>query len=404
MVEGPDGQIYASGFTSTGEDHAFAVSRFNPDGTADTTFGDGGTASVNVTVGGGGAEVARGLVVQDDGKVVVAGPFEKDPTADGQAAGDLDVAVIRLEANGTPDATFGEGGIAKIDLGAGRAIDAETFITDNAWGLTARTGGYAAFAVTPNQDADRTDVDYAIVGLTDTGTLDAAFGTDGVVIADIDASGDSARNIGTDASGNILATGYSRDGDGIVSPVLIKVDATGVLDAAFGNGGIANNVVLPGVTESYNFALQGDNYILAGYGRGEDTEATLDMVVYRFLADGSLDATFGTNGVTQVDLAGEDDRARNVTILPDGNILAVGSGKLDADNVDTLVVMLDPDGAPVTTFGDNGHVLVDLGGPGDAFFGVTVLADSSAAMLAGYKGADPDGTENDDAYLGRVAL
>ena len=178
----------------------------------------------------------------------------------------------------------------------------------------------------------------------------------------------------------------------------------GVLDESFGNGGIANNIVLPGVTESYNFAIQGDNYILAGYGRGADPEATLDMVVYRFLADGSLDTTFGTNGVTQVDLAGEDDRARNVTILPDGNILAVGSGKLDADNVDALVVMLDPDGAPITSFGDEGHVLVDLGGPGDAFFGVTVLADASAVLLAGYKGADPDGTENDDAYLARLAL
>ena len=40
----------------------------------------------------------------------------------------------------------------------------------------------------------------------------------------------------------------------------------------FGNGGIANNIVLPGVTESYQFAVQGDNYILAGYGRGEDAE------------------------------------------------------------------------------------------------------------------------------------
>ncbi len=177
-----------------------------------------------------------------------------------------------------------------------------------------------------------------------------------------------------------------------------------MLDASFGNGGIANNIVLPGVTESYNFALQGDNYILAGYGRGADTEATLDMVVYRFLADGSLDPSFGTNGVTQVDLAGEDDRARNVTVLPNGNILAAGSGKLDADNVDALVVMLDPDGAPVASFGDQGHVLVDLGGPGDAFFGVSVLADSSGALLAGFKGADPDGTDNDDAYLARVAL
>ena len=382
----------------------FAVYRFNADGTADETFGEAGTAVVNVAEGGGGAEVGRGLVVQEDGKVLVAGPFEHDPAAEGEAADDLDIAVIRLDASGVPDPTFGEGGIAKFDLGPGKAVDAETYLSDNAWGLTAREGGYAAFAVTPNQAADRTDVDYAIVGLTDTGALDPAFGTEGVVIADVDASGDSARNIGTQADGKILATGYSRDGDGVVSPVLIRATPDGVLDETFGTGGIANHIVLPGVTESYQFAAQGDDYILAGYGRGADSEEKVDLVVYRFLADGTWDETFGTEGVTRLDLAGEDDRARNLTILPDGNILAVGSGKLDADEIDAMVVMLDPDGAPVETFGDGGHLLVDLGGPADAFFGVHVAGDESAVMIAGFKGADPEGTENDDSVLARLAL
>jgi uncharacterized delta-60 repeat protein len=378
VLEGPDGLVYTAGFTSVGDDHMFAVSRLSADGTLDETFGDGGTAAINVAEGGGGAEVARGLVVADDGKILVAGPFENNPTADGDAAGDLDMAVIRLEADGTPDPTFGEAGIAKIDLGVGRTIDAETYITDNVWGLTAREGGYAVFGTTPNQAADRTDVDFAIVGVTDSGTVDPAFGTDGVVIADINASGDNARNISTDSEGTILATVYSRDGDGIVSPVLIRMSPQGVLDDTFGNGGIANHIVLPGVAESYQVVPQGDDYILAGYGRGDDPEATLDLIVYRFAADGSWDETFGTDGVTQFDLVGEDDRARNITILPDGNILAVGSGKLDADDVDAMVVMLDPDGAPIETFGDNGHILVDLGGPSDAFFGVSLTASSRA--------------------------
>jgi uncharacterized delta-60 repeat protein len=404
VVEGPDGLIYTAGFASVGDDHAFAVSRHNPDGSPDETFGDGGTAAVNVAEGGGDAEVARGLVVQDDGKVVVAGPFENNPAAEGDAADDLDVAVIRLAADGTPDPTFGEAGIAKIDLGAGKTVDAETYITDNAWGLTAREGGYAVFAVTPNQATDRTDADFAVVGLTDAGTLDPGFGTDGVVIADINASGDNARNIITQTDGAILATGYSRDGDGIVSPVLIRMSPQGVLDDTFGDGGIANHIVLPGVTESYQVTTQGDSYILAGYGRGAEAEEKVDLVVYRFLADGSWDETFGTGGVTRVDLAGEDDRARNVAILPDGNILAVGSGKLDADDVDAMVVMLDPDGALVETFGDGGHVLVDLGGPADAFFGLDVSADETAVLIAGFKGADPDGDDNDDAVLARIAL
>ncbi len=95
---------------------------------------------------------------------------------------------IRFTADGALDTTFGTGGVARVDLGAGKAIDEETFITDNAWGLTARAGGYAVNATTPNQGADRADVDYAIVGLTASGQIDSAFGTDGVVVVDLDAS------------------------------------------------------------------------------------------------------------------------------------------------------------------------------------------------------------------------
>lgn len=404
VVHGPDGQLYAAGFTSVGEDHLFAVSRFDPDGTLDPTFGTGGTASVNVTEGGGGAEVGRGLAVHDDGTVVVAGPAEHDPSAEGEAAGDLDVAVIRFTPDGELDTTFGTGGIARIDLGVGKVIDEETFITDNAWGLTAREGGYAVNATTPNQSPDRTDVDFAIVGLTASGQIDPGFGTNGVVIADLNASADSARNIGVQADGKIVATGYSRDTADVVSPVLIRLTNAGVLDAEFGTNGLANHVVLEGVTEAYQWASQGENYVLAGYGRGADSEEKVDLVAYRFLADGSFDPSFGTDGVTRLDLTGEDDRARYLTVLPNGNILLAGSGKLDAENIDAMAVMLDPEGAFVETFGDGGHLLVELGGPADAFFGASVSDDGATALLAGFKGADPDGTENDDAVLARLTL
>ncbi len=142
----------------------------------------------------------------------------------------------------------------------------------------------------------------------------------------------------------------------------------------------------------------------AGTAAARTHEEKVDLVAYRFLADGSFDPTFGTDGVTRLDLTGEDDRARYLTILPSGNILVVGSGKLDAENIDAMAVMLDPDGAFVETFGDGGHLLVDLGGPGDAFFGASVSEDGASALLAGFKGADPDGAENDDAVLARLTL
>jgi len=145
---------------------------------------------------------------------------------------------------------------------------------------------------------------------------------------------------------------------------------------------------------------------MAGYGHGADPNEKVDLISYRFNADGSWDKTYGTDGLTRIDVAKDADRARNLTILPDGRILAVGSASPSAGLVDAMVALLDKDGKPVTSFGTDGRVLSDLGGPGDAWFGVSVAPDGKSVMLAGYKGADPKATDGtkDDAVLGRIKL
>ncbi|MGH9139168.1 MAG: hypothetical protein ACRD0G_19335 [Acidimicrobiales bacterium] len=408
VVAGADGAAYASGYVDVGDgDHAFAVSKFTADGALDETYGDGGTAVVNVVEGGGDAEVGRGLVVADDGTVTVAGPADHDPAAAEPDNEDTDGVVIRLDPTGALDTTFGEGGIALVDFGAGKAFedaDGEAgYVADNAWGLAARDGGYVLFGTTPNQDADRTDADWVIAGFTDTGSLDEAFGDGGLVVADIDAADDNARHIDVDDEGRVLAAGYRRDGDGIVSPALIRLNPDGTFDETFGDGGIANHFVLDTVAEAYDVAIVDDGYVLTGYGRGADSE-TVDQIVFRFTADGEWDESFGEGGVTSIDIAGEDDRGRNLTVLPDGGILVVGSGKPDEANLDALVTLLDADGVPVAGFGDGGALLVDLGGANDAVFGVDVTADGAAVYVAGYKGAADDTEELDDAALIRLTL
>jgi len=401
---GADGSVFASGFTEAeAGDHAFLVSKFTPEGVPDETFGDGGSAVVNVVAGGGDAEVARGLVVGDDGSVVLAGPAEHDITAAEPDSDDDDAAVVRLDPAGALDETFGDGGVAIIDLGAGKAVDAETYLADAAWGLAAREGGYVLFASTPNQAADRADSDFAIVGLTDAGAIDEAFGDAGTVIVDVDAAADNARRVKVDADGRILAAGYSRDGDGIVSPTLIRLLPDGTLDDTFGDAGVANHVVLDSVTEAYNVAFQGDDYILSGYGRNADSE-TVDQVTFRFTADGAWDESFGDGGVTAINLADQDDRGRDVTVLPDGSIIVVGSAKLDDTNLDALIVHLDANGVPDATFGEGGALRLDLGGVGDAFFGVGVTADGSAVCAAGFFGAEPDTDGRDNAVLARLTI
>lgn len=402
---GADGKMYAAGVVAKGTDWQMAVARFDAAGKPDASFGTAGVAVANVAVGGKNAEIARAVVVQSDGKVVIAGPYEKDVAATGDAAKDLDVAVVRFDTAGKLDTTFGTGGIAKLDFGPGKAVNATTYVADSPWGLGALPGRkLVVFGTTAAAAADRTDADYVLAGVTATGTLDTTFGTAGYTKTDLKNSGDSARHVAVQPDGKILASGYSRDGDGVVSPVLIRAAANGQLDTTFGTGGVATAKVLPGVAEAYAVGIQGNNYVLAGYGRGTDTNEKVDLIVYRFTATGQWDPTFGTAGVTRLDLAKDDDRARNLVVLGDGRIVVAGSGKLTAANVDAMVVLLDKDGKLQTGFGKGGYVLSDLGGPADAFFGITASADGKYVYAAGYKGVDANSGGNDDAALARIAV
>jgi uncharacterized delta-60 repeat protein len=160
------------------------------------------------------------------------------------------------------------------------------------------------------------------------------------------------------------------------------------------------------VAEAYGIALQGDKFVLTGYGRGASADEKVDMMSMRFNADGSWDKTYGTDGLTRLDVAGDADRGRNIVVLPDGRILVVGSGSPEAGKSDAMVALLDKDGKPSARFGTGGRVLSELGGPGDAWFGVTLAGDGKSVTVAGYKGADSQATDGskDDAAIARIKL
>ena len=405
---GTDGKLYAAGLTSKDTDQEIALTRVDNDGKPDATFGTAGVASVNVsvnpsTVPAAQLEQARSLLVQSDGKVVVVGTAEHDATAVGDAAKDTDIVAVRFDATGKPDPTFGQDGVARIDLGTGHPVDPETFAgADQGYGSAALPNGGLVIFGNTTAGADREDNDFVLVGLTSTGAIDPAFGTAGVTRVDLDKSRDSARIIKV-VGNQIIATGYTRGADEVVKPVLIRSSIDGKLDTTFGTGGVASDKVLAAVTESYSFGVQGDNYVLTGYGKDAETDK-VDLVAYRFTATGELDTTFGTNGVTRIDNTGEDDRGRNLAVLPDGRILYVGSGKVDKDNAQAMVVLLSKDGAPETGFGTNGRILTDLGGNGDSWYGLALSMDSKTAYLAGYSNVSTDEVKSDDSFLGRLKI
>jgi uncharacterized delta-60 repeat protein len=98
----PDGKIVVAGNASGSS--MMTVTRLTPNGSPDTTFAGGGTASIDF---GSLSDLANGAALQADGKIVVAGYTQASE----------DVAVARLNANGSPDTTFGAAGKATVDFG-----------------------------------------------------------------------------------------------------------------------------------------------------------------------------------------------------------------------------------------------------------------------------------------------
>jgi uncharacterized delta-60 repeat protein len=414
VTVGKDGKIYGVGFVATAGDQAMAVARLRADGSLDTTFSDDGFATINVATGGKTAETSRGVAVQTSGKVVIAGTIEHDPAAAGDAGRDTDVAITRFDAAGRIDATFGTGGTGttRVDLGtglflppaAGSTTTTTSLIGDSAYGLTVLPDDrLLVVGAAPAKGEGRTDADFAVMMFTADGQLDPTFATGGILTVDVAGGHESPRQAVVQPDGKIVFSGYTRTTatPPVVHPALVRISPTGVLDPTFGVKGIAGEPILAAVTEAYEVGMQGDAFIITGYGRATETEK-VDLVAARFTGSGALDRSFGTDGLVRIDIAADDDRGRDLVVLPDGRILIAGSGKPDATNINAMLVLLEKDGALATGFGNGGKLQVDLGGPSDSFFGVALSPDNKYAFVTGYKGADP--VTGDDAVIARVAI
>jgi uncharacterized delta-60 repeat protein len=156
-----------------------------------------------------------------------------------------------------------------------------------------------------------------------------------------------------------------------------------------------------GMAEAYGVALQSNgNYVTAGYGRSASM-GTVDIVSFRYGADGKRDATWGGAGVALLDLIGADDRGRHIIALGDDSILIVGSGKPTAATMDALVMKLLPTtGMPDPAFNTTGYKLYDFGQAGDEpFYGVALSADKNWVVATGYTAETAPTTVDDDATL-----
>jgi uncharacterized delta-60 repeat protein len=156
------------------------------------------------------------------------------------------------------------------------------------------------------------------------------------------------------------------------------------------------------VAEAYDVALQGTNFVTAGYGTNGLPGESLDWLSLRVTANGMLDSTYATNGAARIDMAGNNDNARSLIVLPDNRIVIVGGGRPATDNADAMVAILTPEGQPDTTFGPFGQAgwkSWDLGGGSDFFWDVALSPDGKLAAAVGTKAVGMAPGNDDGALL-----
>jgi uncharacterized delta-60 repeat protein len=323
------------------------VARYNTNGALDTTFDGDGWTSIDFA-GGQSEDEAFALLIQPDGKIVVAGRT----TAAWQIGGLVDIALVRLDANGALDTTFGGDGRVALDTG-GTSID-------QANGIVRRADGSLVVAGTTYRN-DVIDIVFAAV--TATGLPDNTFGTQGITYVTFGASNQGVSALVQQSNGALVAAGFG-PGSGVTTMALIRLTPAGVLDPTFDADGlkIVDFGLLDGKATS--LVMQADDKILvAGYAYTPDGYLT---ALARLETNGDLDTTFGGTGTVLNDLGPNwnFEQAAGVIVQPDNKIVIAGNfyPVTNSRAQDIFVARLEANGAVDTTFGNQGVAIADFGG------------------------------------------
>jgi len=303
-----DGRIVAAGaargssFSTLAYD--FAAARLNADGSRDPTFNGGNALQVDWV---GAPDRATRVLLQPDGKIVLAG---QATTVYVPATGSQDsaMALVRLNADGSLDTTFGTGGRAVTSFGLLEAGQAAALQPD---GKIVIAGRVADNLADSHLGAARFHAD---------GTPDASFGSAGQVRYNEVAE---ATALALQPDGRVLLALAHNDA-GNTGFGVVRLNADGSVDTTFGASGLARLEAGPGVDAPLGLALQADGRIVV-VGSSLNAATSFDFVVARFLPTGAVDTGFGTGGFYSLDLFRGRDGAYDVLVQPDGKLLVSGS-------------------------------------------------------------------------------
>lgn len=213
------------------------------------------------------------------------------------------------------------------------------------------------------------------------GGLDPSFGSGGMVKL-LESNEESyGEGIAVQPDRKVVVAGEEKG-----NAVVLRLLADGQLDPSFGSGGKVTTT-LAGFSEFEGVAIQPDGKIVAA-GAGE-VAGNVDFLFARYNPDGSPDLSFGGgDGIETVPVGSEEDQARDVSIAPDGHIVATGTAELPGSNNGVGVVVLEPSGAPDASFGGDGSLVKEtVEGEGDDRGVAAAMLDDGSVLVGDANGA-----------------
>jgi len=294
-----DGKIIVAGQSSNGVDTDIAFVRYNADGTLDNSFSSDGRA---IFAAGVGNDMVRSVAVQTDGKIVAVGTASNGTNTD--------IVVVRLNAFGSLDRTFGGNGIVLTPVGTGNDVGYNAAIQPD--GKIVASGYYRSAAST----------DTAVLRYNADGTLDSSFDGDGIAVFAFSPDTDEALALALQPDGKIVIAGCIRSGGTPNDFLHARLNQNGSLDTSFGTNGSITVPFSSLIDIALGVVIQPDGKIVAA-GIGSNGSNN-DFSVTRLNADGSTDSTFDGDGRLQTPIGASGDNANAIAVQADGKIVVVG--------------------------------------------------------------------------------
>jgi uncharacterized delta-60 repeat protein len=362
LLQQADGKLVVTGWAVDGTNYNMALARYNVDGSLDDSFNGNGKVMTDFA---GGADYAYGIALDTGNKLVVAGYT--------LFAGDNDFALARYNADGSLDTSFDVDGMVTTDFND---------LSDYGYALARQVDGKLVVAGNVTTIAG---TDLALARYDTNGSLDASFDEDGRVVTNLFGSSDQGQAILMQPDGKLVLVGSVDEGRGTDFGIA-RYYSNGTPDASFDFDGRLSTDINGFDDYAYAAAVQPDGrLVVAGAANNGLYD---DFALVRYNPNGSLDETFGGDGIVITDYASYVDQIYAILVQPDGKLVVAGQVET-ASSLDFALARYNSDGSLDTSFGSNGWAVTDFSGGNDCVRAIVQQLDGKL-VVAGYADEETD--------------